>query len=110
MSNALHTIVSTIRGGGSGANAWVAQITGPDPKYGLARAFVKKQSDTSRSGRSGSLHFEITDPGVYEYRNVQLPAAEKSIGNLVSGFVRVDASGGVEELSKQDVIDTVSPK
>lgn len=45
---------------------YVARITGRDPKYGLARAFVPAASrHRSKSGRTGSNTY-LLEPGVYE--------------------------------------------
>lgn len=83
-------LTSHVRGGGCGTSAWVARITGTDERFGLAREFVRKQKDLSRSGRSGSIHFEL-EAGVYEYRNVQHASEHASIGKLDRGFVVVTA-------------------
>lgn len=104
----LHTISGEIRGGGSGSGAWVARITGPDPKWKLAREFVERAGHVSRSGRSGSFTWEITEPGFYELRGVQYAAGIASIGTLDSGFIKVGADGTVERVSKAAVIAAVS--
>jgi len=97
----IYTITSTVRGGGTGARAWVAKITGADEKFGFQREFVKKDRALSRSGKSGAVHFHINEPGIYEYRGVQLPRGEARIGALSAGFLRV-TSDGVEEITKSD--------
>jgi hypothetical protein len=46
---------------------WVAQITGADEKFGLARAFVRAdERDMSRSGRAGDISWSLNEPGLYQ--------------------------------------------
>jgi hypothetical protein len=103
----LTTIRSTIRGGGSGGGAWVAKITGTDPKFGYAREFIRKNPQLSGSGRSGYIDFPIVDPGVYEIRNVQLEKGEASIGNLWSAFIQVTPDGSYEEVNKSNILSLI---
>lgn len=43
---------------------WLAEITGPDPQYGVARQFIRAaERSTSRSGRTGTLNY-VVSPGV----------------------------------------------
>lgn len=53
-----------------GSKPWVAEITGRDPKYGLARSFLAGSRDYSRSNRPGTRGIYTTyvlEPGkVYE--------------------------------------------
>jgi hypothetical protein len=45
---------------------WLAEITGTDPRFGLAREFVAATSrSTSRSGRTGTATYAVRD-GLYE--------------------------------------------
>lgn len=97
----IETITSHVRGGGCGAAAWVARITGPDPKFGLAREFIQKDSHLSRSGKSGYIDFHITEPGIYEMRGVQPQAGDASIGSTLCGFIRV-TEDGVETITKSE--------
>jgi hypothetical protein len=103
MTNPLHIITSTVRGGGVGGRAWVAKLTGHDEKWGFVREFVRKQSHTSKSGRSGSIDFPITEPGIYEFRDVQPARGDATIGDLASGFLRVEADGTIAEIDKDAV-------
>ncbi len=100
----LHTITSTVRGGGSGSSAWAARITGVGGAYGLQREWCYKQKNLSRSGRSGTIEFEISQPGIYEYGKVQHHSGRASIGDLDHGFIRVDADGSVSEIDRDEVI------
>lgn len=96
-----------VRGGGYGSNAWVARVTGPDARYGLAREFVRKDaSGLSGSSRSGTLRFAVTQPGYYEFRGLCVGSTP---GNWEwSGFARIDADGTVTEVSREDVLAAVA--
>lgn len=98
--NPILTITSEVRGGGYGGSAWIAKITGPDPKYGLARDFVQSERNVSRSGKSGTVRFSIYEPGIYEVRSVQLPAGQATIGQLWNGFIEVNPDGSYKNVSK----------
>lgn len=54
-----------------GQKPWIARITGVDPKYGLAREFVRAQVDYSRSNKPGTrgvyYSFDLSD-GYYELK------------------------------------------
>ena len=98
-------IDGAIRGGGSGGSAWVARVTGTDPRFHLARRFLDKdQEHVSRSGRSGWFTWVLREPGFYEIRDVQYEAGVASIGRLDRGFLRVDEAGAVTRVSKDTVI------
>lgn len=85
-----------VRGGGLGARAWVAKLTGTDRRYGFAREFVKKDtSDLSGSGKSGVIRFDVTEPGVYEFRDFCLSTGKNWSW---SGFFRINEDGTVEQL------------
>jgi hypothetical protein len=100
----LNDTFTEIRGGGYGARAWIAKITGRDEKYGLARAFCRKDSSgASRSGRSGVIRFDVTEPGVYEFRDFCVGSTANNWN--WSGFVRIDTDGTVTEISKADVLN-----
>lgn len=97
------TITSTVRGGGSGRNAWVARITGTSDKYGFDREFVAKDGNLSGSAKSGYIDFNIDEPGIYEVRGVQLPKGEASIGDLWNGFISVAENGDVAKIDKSEI-------
>lgn len=68
---------------------WLARITGPDPRYGVAREFIRPVSKvTSRSGRTGRCEYLI-EPGVYERREGRRSLAGDN------GFFRVTSDGGI---------------
>lgn len=78
---------------------WVARITGRDPKYGLARDFLRGRKDYADSNSIGSrgvyLYFTLAD-GVYEVRELKSWRRERRY------FCR--ASGGeLNELSREEV-------
>lgn len=54
-------------------SSWVAEITGPDEKYGLSRAFLKGKMDYSRANGKGSRGIfaeYILSPGkIYEVKS-----------------------------------------
>lgn len=88
-----------VRGGGqAGGRAWLAKIRGTDSEYGLARTFLKKEPNTSKSGKSGTIAWTIPGDGIYEYRNF----ASSSTGNT-GGFVSIKGPE-IEELSRRKVL------
>lgn len=109
MSSTIHasdssTITSTrvstrVRGGGAaGGSAWVARITGPDAKFGLAREFVDAdRSGLSRSGGSGTIIWPVAE-GVYEFRGLSA-----SSRHTTSGFFRVTGDQ-VEMVDRDEVL------
>lgn len=52
---------------------WVARITGPDPRFGFAREFLRGQKDYSEANSVGSrgvyLYFALP-PGIYEVNDL----------------------------------------
>lgn len=92
-----------VRGGGYGGEAWIARITGTDPKFGLKRAFLPKdKSGLSGSGRSGSICFELDEPGLYEFRGFCVGSTAKNWE--WSGFMLIDDDGTTHEISKTRAI------
>jgi hypothetical protein len=91
--------------------SWVAQITGPDPKYRFTRRFVDRERFQSRRTNDGTQTFGPLRPGeIYEYRNIA--------GNGESGhsygrcggdsgfFVIVD--GEIEEVEKCEILTLIA--
>ncbi|WP_276973726.1 hypothetical protein [Ferrimicrobium acidiphilum] len=98
--------VTNVRGGGYGADAWLAKITGPDPKFGFTRQFVKKDtSGLSGSGRSGSIRWDITENGIYEWRKFCIGSTSRNWES--SGFCVIE-DGSVREITKSAAIELVS--
>lgn len=96
------TAVTRVRGGGYGNGAWIARITGTDKKWGLARAFCRRDtSGLSGSGKSGSIRFVMDGDGIYEFRQFCIGSTSRNWE--WSGFVQVE-NGLVCEISKADVI------
>lgn len=92
-----------VRGGGYGSSAWIAQITGTDSKFGLKREFCKRdKSGLSGSGRSGTIAFDVTRPGVYEFRDFCVGSTARNW--RWSGYIQLDESGDTRELTKAQVL------
>jgi len=88
--------VTRVRGGGYGNDAWIAKITGTHPQYHFEREFCPRdESHLSRSGRSGTIGFEMQGPGLYEFRNFCIGCTARNWE--WSGFVVIDAEGHVDE-------------
>lgn len=98
---ALGHTYTRIRGGGYGRSAWIARITGLDEKYGLARSFCRKHPHLSSSGRSGTIGFDVTEPGLYEFRGFCVGSTPTNWE--WSGFCEVTTAGMVQ-LSRDDVL------
>lgn len=49
-----------------GYKTWMARIDGSDSQYGLSRSFLRRETTSSRSGKSGDTKFSIDEPGLYE--------------------------------------------
>lgn len=95
-----------IRGGGFGGSAWIAKITGPDPKYHFKREFCRKdKSGLSGSGRSGVIRFEMQGPGLYEFRGFCVGSTAKNWE--WSGFALV-TEDGMTEITHQQALEIVA--
>jgi len=79
---------------------WVARITGRDPKYGLAREFVKGQKDYSQANSVGSRgvyeYFALKDGSIYEVN------ARETWKRTRRYFIRVENTE-ITEISKEEV-------
>lgn len=99
----LDSTYTDVRGGGYGRDAWIAKITGPDPKYGLKREFARKDtSGLSGSGRSGMITFDLDGPGIYEFRNFCVGSTPRNWE--WSGFIELLADGSTHEMSRAEVV------
>lgn len=53
-------------------SSWVAEITGPDEKYGLSRVFLKAKTDYSKSNSKGSrgilVEYILSQGKIYEVK------------------------------------------
>src|SRR5690606_23506472 len=91
-----------VRGGGFGRTAWIARITGRNPQYGFQREFCRKDtSGLSRSGRSGTIKFHVTTPGIYEFRDFCVGSTLRNWN--WSGFILLREDGTSEELTREQV-------
>jgi hypothetical protein len=96
MSRAISILKIQIDGhfrGGEPVYPWVAEIVGPDPKYGLERNFIRAMTDWSKAHRSmrGNIygrvsHFALREGGLYE---VQQCRGKSSKQHVVREFVHV---------------------
>lgn len=97
---------------------WVAQITGADPKYGLARTFVDAKNDWSQASRarSGNIYgrvacFPLRDGNLYE---VQRCRGSSSKRHVVREFLAIEGGKRVpleplEALARLDGGGSVPP-
>jgi hypothetical protein len=91
-------LVMRVRGGGLGANAWVARITGPHTQFGVQREFIDADRDLSSSGRSGTITWCLDNlDGVYEYRSVCITSRYTA-----SGFFLIE-DGKIANLGNRKV-------
>ncbi|HUX17115.1 MAG TPA: hypothetical protein VMW52_11630 [Phycisphaerae bacterium] len=104
---ALATITCTVRGGGLGAGAWVALISGTDPTYHLARRFVRGEDHRSRSHRSGQIHFHLQEPGIYEVRRMMDHSRSIAQGEW-GGFFRLEADGALHAISRGEALNAAA--
>jgi hypothetical protein len=95
----------TITGEQIGSNKpWIARITGPDPKYRLARAFEAGVRDYGATNGVGSRGMSTTwalGDGVYE---ISIPKSSKSIDRY---FAEVK-DGQMQRLTAAEVINLVT--
>lgn len=80
---------------------WVAEITGPDAKYGLARQFLKGDKDYSRANSVGSrgvyIYYQL-DRG--KYYEVSSPESWSRVDRY---FARVDDNGKIVKVDRSEV-------
>jgi len=85
--------------------SWLARISEPktdqDRKFGVAREFLSRTGQTVSRAGNGSIHFKITEPGLYEaasvYRSfttwrvifeVREDSSVEEVANSVTGNLR----------------------
>ena len=98
-----------VRGGGCGARAWIARITGLHPKFVFERDFVERHDNLSNSGRSGTMWWRLPEPGYYEYRGLQYDADAARIGQLDNCYVEVGEDGVVYVATKAEILAAFEP-
>jgi len=93
--------------GGEPVKPWVAEITGPHPKYGLARRFLDPMNDWSQAKRamSGNIygrvaHFALREGRLYEVSRCR---GNPSKRHVVREFVEV-RDGKREKLSPEEAL------
>lgn len=84
---------------------WVAEIVGPDKKYGLERRFIKGKIDLSKSsgnGNRGCIYRFVLDEGrIYEVsRRVAWRSKER--------FFCVARAGDIKKITKEEVDEWLS--
>src|SRR3990167_7011183 len=82
---------------------WVARLLGLDPRWGFNRQFIKGVYDysyvrTKNAGRGIYIYFALP-PGFYE---VYYPTSWKRERHY---FVRVDETGQVREIERDEIIE-----
>lgn len=86
-------------------SSWVAEITGPDEKYGLSRVFLKGKMDYSRSNGKGSRGIfaeYILSPGkIYEVKS------QESWSRSRRYFCAVGDEGDIIELNEETACHAV---
>ena len=99
----LHDTSTRVRGGGFGADAWIARITGPCSQWSVRREFCARDtSGLSGSGKSGYIRFDVTEPGLYEFRKFCVGSTARNWE--WSGFVRLHADGMREFVSRASAV------
>lgn len=80
---------------------WCAEILGPDPRYGLARRFLRPSIDhtyANRSGTRGVHYMWVLSPGsVYEVSH------QVGWERTVRRFVAVGDQGEIVDLTEEEV-------
>lgn len=79
---------------------WVAKITGTDPKWGLKREFVQKDTEYDNSSKTTWYHFTayLTESGIYEFR-------EENNYKTMHYFFELTDSGEEVKLTKEEVLE-----
>ena len=105
----LNATSTQVRGGGFGKDAWVAQILGIQPDKKLKRKFCKKNIEgLSSSRKSGNIEFEVTEPGIYEFRDF----CQNTHPNRWrwSGFFEIDIDSEIRILTLDQVVEKITKK
>lgn len=80
-------------------SSWVAEINGPDDKYGLSRTFLRYKVDYSKANSKGSrgifAEYILSPRKIYEVRS------QESWGRSRRYFCTVDDEGNVIELDEE---------
>lgn len=80
-------------------SSWVAEITGPDEKYGLARTFLRGKMDYSKANSKGSrgiwAEYILSQGKVYEVKS------QESWGQSRRYFCTVGDEGDIIEINEE---------
>lgn len=86
-------------------SSWVAEISGPDAKYGLKREFVKSKLDYSHANSKGSrgifAEFLLDEGKIYEVK------ARTSWGRSDRYFCIVTENGDIKEIDEETACHAV---
>lgn len=86
-------------------SSWVAEITGPDEKYGLARSFLRCKMDYSQANSKGSrgifAEYILSQGKVYEVKS------QESWGRSIRYFCTVGPEGDIIELDEETACHSV---
>lgn len=86
-------------------SSWVAEITGPDEKYGLARDFLRCKMDYSKANSKGSrgifAEYVLSQGKVYEVKS------QESWGRSVRYFCTVGPEGDIIKLDEETACHSV---
>lgn len=86
-------------------SSWVAEITGPDEKYGLARDFLRCKMDYSQANSKGSrgifAEYILSQGKVYEVKS------QESRGRSVRYFCTVGPEGDIIKLDEETACHSV---
>lgn len=97
--------------GGPAPRPWVAEITGPCPKYGLARTFIEAKNDWAGASVAWSgntygvvAHYALHDGRLYEASRCRGRSSKR---HVVREFYLIE-SGKRQDLEPEDVLTRVT--
>lgn len=91
---------------------WVARLSGPDPKYGLAREFVQQMNNWESARRAGSgnlygvvAHFPMRRGHLYQVSRLRGRPSKRYVAQE---FGWLGDEGPLEQLEPEEVLDRVA--
>lgn len=86
-------------------SSWVAEITGPDEKYGLKRSFLRCKLDYSQSNSKGSrgifAEYILSQGKIYEVKS------QETWSRFRRYFCIVNSNGDIMEIGEDDACHSV---